>query len=100
MATEYLKLSFKMDDVGVLAVVQWDRQLLCSTKDAGSVPGASSVCSRIQHYHSCSVGCNCNLDLLPGPEIPQAAGRPKKRWMISLGDVVSLFCILRARLGF
>ena len=33
---------------------------------------------RIQHCHSCGLGCNCSSDLTPGLEAPQAVGRLKK----------------------
>lgn len=33
---------------------------------------------RIRHCHSCSVGCNWGLDLIPSPETPYAGGWPKK----------------------
>ena len=33
---------------------------------------------RILHCHSCSVGCNCGLDPIPGLGIPYAARRQKK----------------------
>ena len=50
--------------------------------DAGSIPGSlASQHSglRVQHCHSCHVGCNCSSDLIPGPGIPYAAERQKKR---------------------
>ena len=34
---------------------------------------------RIQCCHSYRVGCNCSLDLIPGPGTPYTMGRPKKK---------------------
>ena len=31
----------------------------------------------IWHCHSCSLGCNCALDLIPGLRTPYAVGRPR-----------------------
>lgn len=34
---------------------------------------------RIQCCRSCSLGCDCNLDLIPGLETPYALGQPKQK---------------------
>ena len=34
---------------------------------------------RIQHCHSCDLGHNCGLDLIPSPGTPYATGWPKKK---------------------
>ena len=33
---------------------------------------------RIQCCYSCSLGCSCSSDLIPGPRTPYASGQPKK----------------------
>ena len=34
---------------------------------------------RIQHWHSCSLDCNCSSDLIPGLGIPYTMGQAKKK---------------------
>ena len=34
---------------------------------------------RMHCCRSYNIGCNCGLDLIPGPEIPYALGQPKKK---------------------
>ena len=46
--------------------------------DAGSTPSMPSGL-RIRCCHSCSLGCNCGSDLIPGLGTPYAKGQPKKR---------------------
>ena len=58
-------------------MVQCSWQYLCSTRmQVQSLPLLSG--SRIQHCHSCGLGQNCSLDLIPGLGTPYAAGQPKK----------------------
>ena len=40
-------------------------------------PQPSTVGYRIWRYHSCSVGYNCGLDLIPGQGAPYTMGQPK-----------------------
>ena len=44
----------------------------------GCIPGGHSRL-RIRCCHSCSVGCNCSLDLIPGLGTPYAMGSQKKK---------------------
>jgi len=36
-------------------------------QEAGSIPGPPQGVRRIWHCYSCSRGCNCGSDLIPGP---------------------------------
>ena len=80
--TEIYQHSLKISDVknlmGVPAVAQQDGLCLCS---AGTRVQSSARHSglRIQHCHSCSLGCNCSSDLIPCPGTPHASGQPKKK---------------------
>ena len=63
---------------GATAVVQWCWRHFWST---GIQVWSPTLCSglRIQHCHSCSVGCNSGLDQIPGPGAPYAVGQPKRK---------------------
>ena len=47
-------------------------------QDAGSSPGQNSGL-RIQSFHSCSIGHNCGLDLIPDQGTPYAMEQSKKK---------------------
>ena len=52
-------------------MVQWNQQSLCSAgTQIQSLAWYSGL--RIQHCHSCGIGCSCGSDLIPGPGIPYA----------------------------
>ena len=54
--------------LGVPAMVQWHRWCLGSTRtQVPSLALHSGI--RIQHCHSCSLGCSYGLDLMPGNSI-------------------------------
>ena len=60
---------------GVPAVVQQDRQHLCSTSCRFN-PQSSTV---VKGSCVVSIGCNCSLDMIPGLGAPYAGGQPKKK---------------------
>ena len=59
----------------------WCRSSRCGT--TGSVAAVQSLApySGLMMWccHSCSVGYNCDLDLIPGPGTPYAVGWPKEK---------------------
>ena len=63
---------------GVPFLAQWDRWPL---ESAGSqVPSPLQHSGlRICHCHSCSLDCDCGLDLIPGLGTPYAVGQPKMK---------------------
>ena len=59
-------------------MAQRDQQHLCST--GTQVPSQAWHSElRIQHCHSCSVGCNCSSDLIPVSSTLYVTGWPKKK---------------------
>ena len=42
-------------------------------------PQPGTVGGRIWSCHSCCIGCNCGLDLIPGSETPHATEQAKKK---------------------
>ena len=72
------KDKLKREKRGVPTVVQQDWQPLGSTgMQVRSLAQHSGL--RIQHCHSCGLGCDCSLDLIPGLGPPYAMGRPKMK---------------------
>ena len=61
---------------GVLAVMQWDLQRLCSA--GGRLNPSLHSGLKIWHCHSCGIHCNCSSDLIPGLGTLYATGQPKK----------------------
>lgn len=59
-------------------MVQQDHQHLCSPGTEIQSPARHSGL-RIPHCHSCSVGCNCGWDLIPGPGTSYATESPKEK---------------------
>ena len=71
-------MPFKNIHTGVPTVMQQDQQCLWNTgTQVQSLTQDSGL--KTWHCHSCSVGCNCGLDLIPGPGTPYASGQPQKR---------------------
>ena len=62
--------------MGAPAVAQWDWQHLGSAGMWVPSPAQHSGV-RIQHCHSCGVGQDCSLDLIPGLGAPHAMGQSK-----------------------
>ena len=57
--------------------MQWDQCLWRAGMQVWSLAWYSGL--GIQYCHSCGIGCNCGLHLIPGLGIPYASGRPKKQ---------------------
>lgn len=69
-----LYLTSKRRGLGVPSMAQWINGILGAL---GSRFNPSAL--RIQCCRSCSLGCDCNLDLIPGLETPYALGQPKQK---------------------
>ena len=68
----------KVEVKGAPTVVQWDQRCLGSTgMQVRSLAWHSGL--RIQCCHSCGLGQDLSLDLIPGLGTPYAAGVTKKR---------------------
>ena len=61
---------------GAPTVAQQDWQCL---ESAGTQVRCPAQWLKIQHCHSCSLGCNHGLDLIPGLGVPNAERQPKKK---------------------
>ena len=64
-------------DLGVPIMVEGDHRLWSPEMQVRSPPQQNRL--RIRHCHSCGVGHNYGLDLMPGLGTPYATGWPKKR---------------------
>ena len=58
-------------------VTLWVESLQC--QDTGSIPSLAQWVKGSSVCHSCSIGHDCGLDLIPGPGTPYAVGWPKKK---------------------
>ena len=75
-----LLFSFKKCFRGVPAVVEQGWQCLGNAGMGMQIPSLAQHSGlRIWHCCSCSLGCSCGSDLIPGLGIPYAVWQPKKK---------------------
>ena len=76
-------------ELGVPAVTQHDWWNLCCSRTQVPSPVWHGGL-RIWCCHSCSISCNCGLDLIPGLGTPCADGWPKKKKKKKLEDTFEI----------